>query len=315
MVIGGKELNLGYIKNLIELGRFRFLVGGFLLYIMGYLLAVISKNSFSIELFIFGYAIMFPAHLSLSYSNNYFDVNVDKYNEPISISGGSKTLIKHPELKNTCKYFAISLIFISIFLAVIFVLLYYYSIMFLFFIIFGNLLGWFYSAPPLRLAYRGFGEIANMINMGCLMPGIGYWVMNGGFDLFFLVFVFPLFVYGLFFIITVETPDKDGDFKGGKNTFVVKKGLIYSYYVALACLTVSSLYFLIISLSGFFKELIDFTLVFLFSLIPLSISIIGLIKKPFTKKIATKVAKINIYTISLYLFIFDIFLFFKIINI
>ncbi len=306
--MGERNTKKETIKNLIELGRFRFLLGGFLLYIMGCLLAVISKGTFSIELFIFGYAIMFPAHLGLSYSNNYFDIKVDRFNKPISISGGSKTLLKHPELRKTCKNIAIALMSISIALSIIFIFIYSFSFLFLGFIIFGNLLGWFYSAPPLRLAYRGLGEIANMINMAILMPGIGYWIIKGGFDLFFFVFAFALFLYGLVFIIIVETPDMEGDIKGKKITLVVKKGRKNTYFILLTCLIFSSFYFLVLSLFGLFSEYINFTIVFTISLIPIIIAFIGLFYKPFTKKIATKVATMNLYSQVCYIFIFNVYL-------
>ena len=37
--------------------------------------------------------------------------------------------------------------------------------LFLVFVIVGNIVGWFYSAPPLRLVYRGLGEMMMMMMM------------------------------------------------------------------------------------------------------------------------------------------------------
>ena len=296
------------IKKIIELGRFRFLAGGFLLYIMGTLLAVVSDVSFSIDLFIFGYAIMAPAHLALSYSNNYFDISVDKYNQPIAISGGSKTLIEHPELRMTCRNISITLMIISVILTFAFIFIYSFSFLLLIFVVFGNLLGWFYSAPPIRLAYRGLGEFANMINMGLLIPGIGYWLMKGILDQFFFVFAIALFIYGLTFIIIVETPDMEGDIKGKKQTLVVKIGRKTTYLILLISMIITSIYFFSISLLDLFNDYMNFTVVFSISLIPIIIALIGFIYKPFTKKIATKIATINMYSIITYLVIFNIYL-------
>jgi len=311
--MGEKDTDKVKIKNIIELGRFRFLAGGFLLYIMGSLLAVVSNVSFSIELFIFGYAIMFPAHLSLSYSNNFFDINVDKYNQPIGISGGSKSLIKHPELKDTCKNISITLMIISIIVTFAFMFIYSFSFLLLIFVVFGNLLGWFYSAPPIRMAYRGLGELANMINMGLLMPGIGYWVMKGVLDPFFFVFAIALFIYGLVFMVIVETPDMEGDIKGKKQTLVVKIGRKTTYIILLISMIITSIYFFFISLLELYSEYIDFTVVFAISLIPIIIALIGLIYKPFTKKIATKVATVNMYSIISYLALFNVYILYLII--
>ena len=296
------------LKLIIELGRLRFLFGGFFLYTLGVLLAIVSGTSFSVIYFVFGYAIMLPAHLSLSYSNNYFDIEVDKFNKPISISGGSKILIENPELVSLCKKIAISLIFLSVLLACIFIFLFSYPLTYLFFIIFGNLLGWFYTAPPIKLAYRGFGEIANMINMGFLMPGIGYWTMSGSLDLFFFSFAIAFLLYGLNFIIIVETPDMEGDKKANKNTLVTKIGRKNSYKIIIISLLMTSLYFLFITYMSFFNEYISYSIVYFLSLVPLIIAIYGWFKEPFSKDIAVKTAQINMYTLIFFILTINIYL-------
>jgi 1,4-dihydroxy-2-naphthoate octaprenyltransferase len=296
------------LKTIIKLGRLRFLAGGFFLYTMGVLLAITSGVEFSFLYFIFGYAIMLPAHLSLSYSNNYFDIEVDKFNKPISISGGTKILIENPELRPLCKTIALGLIVLSIFIALIFMFLFSFPITFLGFIIFGNLLGWFYTAPPIRLAYRGLGEIANMINMGFLMPGIGYWAISGNLDLFFLIFAIAFLIYGLNFMIIVETPDMEGDKKAKKITLVTKIGRKNSYKITIICLFCASLYFLMIAYLGLFNTQIDYYIIFLLSLIPLIIAIYGWLKKPFSINSASKIAQNNMYALLFLIFSINIYL-------
>ena len=295
------------IKDVIELGRFRFLGGGFLLFCLGSLLAVIAGGDFDIKLFLFGYAIMLPAHLGLSYSNNYFDVNVDKYNKPILISGGTKTLIENPELRIFCKWFSIILMVTSLVITIFFMIYFNFPITFLLFVLSGNLLGWFYTAPPLRLAYRGLGEIANMITMGILMPGIGFWVIFGGFDLLFLLFSIPLLLYGLDFIITVETPDMEGDKIAGKNTFVVKKGRKFGFNLIFIVLLLVTIYFIVLWLIGIYSEKINFLIVALMSLIPLAFAAKHLIDRSFGKIQATKAAIINMAAIIFFLAILNFY--------
>jgi len=308
--VGEDTIEKEKLMLLVELGRFRFLLAGFFLYTLGFLLAIIYNNDFSITYFLFGYAIMMPAHLSLSYSNNYFDIEVDKHNKQVSIAGGSKTLIENPELIPMCKYIAISLIILSISLAGVFVFVFSFSYYFLLFIIFGNLLGWFYTAPPLRLTYRGLGEIANMINMGFLMPGIGYWVKNGSLDVFFLVFAIPLFIYGLEFMALVETPDMEGDQIGKKLTLIAKKGRKTGYKIILVSLFSASLYFLIIALSSLFENYLNFYVVFAISLIPLLIAIYGWSKKPFSRFLSTKIAEKNMSSLILFIILINIYFLF-----
>jgi 1,4-dihydroxy-2-naphthoate octaprenyltransferase len=306
--MGEHSINLEKIKLLVEIGRLRFLAGGFFLYTLGSLLAISTGIDFSIVYFLFGYAIMLPAHLSLSYSNNYFDTDVDKLNNPTAIAGGTKILINNPDLKPICKKIAIGLIILSIVLATVFVLLFSYPIIFLVFIVFGNLLGWFYSAPPLKLAYRGLGEVANMINMGLLMPGIGYWAISGNLDSFFLIFSIPFFVYGLDFMIIVETPDFEGDKKAEKKTLVTRLGRKNSYKVIIISLLSSSFYFLFLSYFGFYNSYISYSLIYIFSLIPLFVGIYGWFKQPFTKKIASNIAEKNMYALLTFIIITNIYL-------
>jgi 1,4-dihydroxy-2-naphthoate octaprenyltransferase len=257
------------IQRLITLGRFQFLIGGFLLYTVGALLAVISTGDFPVFYYLFGYLIMLPAHLSLSYSNNYYDIEVDKYNTPTFIAGGSKILINYPELKKITIILSILLIALSLTLAVIFIILAQASWLFFIFILSGNLLGLFYTAPPLKLSYRGLGEVVNVVSIGLLMPGMGYWTMKGSLDLFFLVFALPMFLYGLEFILLLEIPDMMGDKIGGKNTFIVKKGRSFGFSVVIVCLIFATLYYGVISFVGLYQGLLDYRVVFFISFIPL----------------------------------------------
>ena len=79
----------------------------------------------------------------------------------------------------------------------------------------GNLLGWFYAAPPFRLAYRGLGELSTAISAGILIPGMGYLAQRGALDSLGLLFAIPLMLYGLGFILAVEIPDESPDRIGG----------------------------------------------------------------------------------------------------
>jgi len=306
--VGEYIINSRKIKLLIKIGRLRFLAGGFFLYTLGVFLAVSSGVDFSFTYFFIGYVIMFPAHLSLSYSNNYFDISVDKFNKPSVFSGGTKILIDNPELITLCKKIAIGLIILSIMFATLFVIFFSYPLSYLAFIVFGALLGWFYSAPPLKLAYRGFGEIANMINMGLLMPGIGYWTMSGKMDIFFFVFAVPFFLYGLNFMIIVETPDLEGDIKGDKNTLVTRIGRKKSYKLILLSLLSASLYYLIIGYIGLFKSYFNYSVIYALSLIPLIIAIYGWFKQPFTEKRALKISENNMYALLIFIIITNIYL-------
>jgi 1,4-dihydroxy-2-naphthoate octaprenyltransferase len=163
-------------------------------------------------------------------------------------------------------------------------------------VLFGNFLVWFYSAPPIKLSYRGLGEISNTIN-GFMMPATGYFVVAGTIDLSFVIFSIPFLFLQFLFTIGVEIPDLEGDKLGGKITWIVSKGREFGFSligIAGILVTVS---FLIILLGNLFPQNIDFRIIVLISLISLTLGMIGLIKKPVDKVPATKLATLNVASV------------------
>jgi len=295
------------IKKIIKLGRPQFLLGGLYLYSIGILLSILSGSNFILDRFFIGYLIFFPAHLGLSYSNNFFDYELDQYNNQSFISGGSKILLDNLDLRRFSKWFAIVLMIISISLSIIFTLLYKLSPIFIIFVIFSNLIAWFYSAPPLRLAYRGLGEIATMVSMGILMPGIGYWILKGGLDNFFFLFSITLMLYGIDFIITVEIPDMEGDTIGNKRTIVVKNGRKIAFRCIFLSLIGATLYLSLMYFLGLFSPFINIFPLVIFSFIPLLFSLFTLYKSPIEKTIATKYAFSNMAMLIVFMILANVY--------
>jgi len=154
------------VKNIFRLARLHFLAPGFLLYLMGYLLAILGGVKYDLAKFVFGYLIFGSAHLSVSFSNDYFDRHSDRMSIKTVFSGGSKVLVNHPELESLALKLAILLLFFSIIANMFFTIIYTYSFWFFIFGLLGAFLGWFYTAPPLKLAYRGLGELSTMLAVG-----------------------------------------------------------------------------------------------------------------------------------------------------
>ncbi len=217
------------VVQFIRLGRFPFLLSGFVPFLGGALFALLRGADFSLAQFLFGYTAMAAAHLSVHYSNDYFDADADLFGEPTGISGGSGILAENPALRPYAKWTAVALMTLSILLGYVFLVVYNFPSYFLIFAVGGNLLGWFYTAPPLRLAYNGLGEVTNMITFGILMPGAGYFVAMGTLDPAFFAYSVPFFLYGLIFITSVEIPDMEGDIAGGKPTLIVRRGRAYGF--------------------------------------------------------------------------------------
>lgn len=133
-----------------------------MLYLLGYLLALLGGVEYSFTKFVFGYLIFGTAHLSVSFSNDYFDRCSDRNSDKTAFSGGSKVLVEHPELESLALKLAILLLCSSVIANAFFTVIYAYPFWFFVFGLLGAFVGWFYTAPPLKLAYRGLGELSTI---------------------------------------------------------------------------------------------------------------------------------------------------------
>ena len=256
--------NTETIREIIRLGRLHFLGAGFILYATGAVLAAIQMGRFSPEHFIAGYLIVMPAHLSVSYSNDYYDFDLDRPDSSTRYSGGSGVLQRHPELRSFAWRFAVFLIATSITLSIIYAITLRNPSVFLL-TVSGSLLGWFYSAPPLRLSYRGLGELATAIT-GFIFPAMGYSVMAGRPDIRILLFSIPIMLLQLVFIINVEIPDIREDLNGGKMTLPVRLGVRDSLRIMVLASATATVMLALLSLSESFSPGINFLVIAVLSL-------------------------------------------------
>jgi 1,4-dihydroxy-2-naphthoate octaprenyltransferase len=302
----GIELN--NLKVILRLARLHFLIPGFMLYVMGYLLALLSGVDFDLTKFVFGYLIFGAAHLSVSFSNDYFDRKADRNSIKTAFSGGSKVLVTNPEMEDLALKIGFGLLLVSIVANVFFTVIYGYSFWFFIFGLVGGLLGWFYTAPPLKLAYRGLGELATIMAVGLLMPGMGYFVASGTIGPLFQALILPLGCYGLFFIITVELPDVESDTESHKTNFLVKWGLNAGRNICVAATIMGTIFMITLLFSGT-TEILDIGSLALFSLIPLISSFTGLLINIHDRKVLVRQVMINMASMILFLVLIDVNLF------
>lgn len=264
------NLDWDRLRKIIKLGRLPFLLGGFLTFSAGALLAFILNGNLSWDRFFLGYVVLLFAHLSASYSNDYFDWEADHYNQPTTFAGGSGVLVEDPDLRDFSKRFSLLLIALSLLCAFIFNFL-FSSILFLILAVFSNLLSWYYSAPPIKLAYHGGSEIATMLT-GFIFPVLGYVALTGQMDLQIILFTIPFMIYQLLFIISVEIPDKEGDQKAGKITFIVRNGRKQGFVIILGLTIIGTAIFLLLNQIRLFGP-VNFNIIAILSLIPLIVSV------------------------------------------
>ena len=264
------------IPKILRIIRVHIVAGGVLAFSLGALLAVAGGGSFDLTRVALGYAVVLLGDLSTHYSNDYFDVEVDKHIEQKKFFSGSTLLVSNPNLRSLSRYISISLMASSNLLAVALVLFLGVPIEFFVVILAASLVGWFYSAPPLRLTSRGFGEVAVACVTGFAIPGLGYLAVRGQFDPLFVYLAVPFVMYGLILSLSLEAPDVDVDRKGGKRNLAVRKGepSVFSLILALAVSTTLTFY-----VYNWFitSAVVDLGIVFLFSIMPLIAGLAGVV--------------------------------------
>ena len=88
----------------------------------------------------------------------------------------------------------------------------------------GVLLAWFYHAGPVKLAYRGLGELAVALAYGPLIAAGTYLVQRGEVTALPVLLSIPLGVLIAAFLWINEFPDARADRDAGKRTLVVRLG-------------------------------------------------------------------------------------------
>jgi 1,4-dihydroxy-2-naphthoate octaprenyltransferase len=257
------------IRKILGIIRVHIVIGGALAFSIGTLLGVLTGGVFSLLRVILGYLVVFFGDLSTHYSNDYFDVDVDQYVQKQKVFAGKGILVENPWLRPISRRIAIALLMLSITFAGITVLWYDVPFVFILIMICVNLLGWFYSAPPLRLTARGLGEITIAFVTGMIIPGAGYLVVRGRFDPIFISFAIPFILYGLILSLSLEAPDVRIDRSVERRNLAVRGGLRVLFSSIMALAIAATLIFLIYARS-MVPLFIDLRILVLFSLIPLA---------------------------------------------
>ena len=306
------DSNIDTIIKIIKLGRPQYLAGDFLLFLMGALLAVLLNAEFVLSKFILGYSILLIAHLAVHYSNDYFDFEVDSYTGYSLITGGSGILVENHGLRDFSKKFSLFLMGLSILLAAAFTVLFHYPVTFFLFLLFGNLLAWYYTAPPIKLVYRRLGEVANIIAV-IIFLGTGYFALMGTLNLPFLIFSIPIIFFQIIFINSFELPTLEGDKLGNKITWIVSKGREFGFKLNVVCGVLATLSFIIIPFTKLFPSDIDFRVLVVISLISLILGFYPLFKRRFDREFTTKFVKINVAALFIMSLLIDLYFIYLII--
>lgn len=294
---------IGDLIDILKLGRLHFSGAGLLLFFLGSLLAL--KESAVLEpLRLITVLLSFSTgHLSVSYSNEYFDRKTDKKGKNTLFTGGSGVLLQKPYLSGITRKIASGLILLSVASALVAVVGFGVPWFFLIVVLLGNAVGWFYSAPPLEFSYNGIGEVATAFGAGILMPLVGYMGVSDVPSVPFLLMMIPLISSGFGFILSVQIPDIEGDRNSRKNTLASRVGWKKSLFLVLLFFAASSA-----SLFGsvWLSLLSGFSSIALASLLPVTVALLSYALA--NKKSSSMFAIMNLGALFTSFLIFDLLL-------
>ncbi len=192
-------------------------------------------------------------HIATNMLNDYFDYKsgndlMVKHQNPFA--GGGRILTAG--LISPSKHLAVSLSSLVIGCLIGFYLIFAQGLPILFWLgLVGVISSYFYVGPPLKLAYRGVGEIIVGLNFGPIMTLGSYYVQTGSWSIAALTEPFlaslPIGLLIAAVLWINEFPDVDADRAVGKKTLVLRLGHLRSVSVFITMLAAS--YLLVISYS------------------------------------------------------------------
>jgi 1,4-dihydroxy-2-naphthoate octaprenyltransferase len=205
-----------------RLARPAFLAGGFTGFALG--AAVARFDGFAIDwrAYALGQVLVTSFHLMVHFANDYFDQETDAITVRTAWSGGSGVLpngelppwialaaslvCAASGLAATAVEFAAG----NVTLAVVGLVI--------------GVLGWGYSAPPLRFLARGLGELDTIAVVAILVPLAGYAAFAQRIAPHALLATVPGACAMFAMMLTVEIPDRAADAATGKRNLVVRWG-------------------------------------------------------------------------------------------
>ncbi|MHC4665085.1 MAG: 1,4-dihydroxy-2-naphthoate octaprenyltransferase [Planctomycetota bacterium] len=213
--------------------RPKFLVASAAPVLVGSSLGYAMTGSFSVLLFILALLAIMALHSGANMANDYFDHasgNDWANRNPTPFSGGSRH-IQQGVLSPKAVLLAALLALLCGSMIGLAIVLLTQSLFILVVGLIGLLGGFFYTAPPIRLGYRGVGEFVIAILFGLLPVYASYYLQTQAID---NLPILPACVVGIliFLVILVnEFPDVAADAAVNKKTLVVLLGVPASIWI------------------------------------------------------------------------------------
>lgn len=215
---------MSYLQTLtfyLRMARPTQLVAVILVYSWGILLAL-PPDASQLLTYLIGLLALLLASASIHYANEYADFGTDALTVRTPFSGGSGALKEFGAPRETALKAAKITLAPGLLLALGATVLGLLPRVALLILALGALGDWMYSLPPLKLAWRGWGELVNAFLGGMLLPTFGFSVVATRLDwrIFLLTLPFMLFVFAN--LLATTWADRYADREVGKLTLATR---------------------------------------------------------------------------------------------
>ena len=162
--------------------------------------------------------------LYIVYANDYADHAIDQLNTTYTMfSGGSRVLVDGKLSRLEIGVAAATMAACSLLAGGLLHIVFHRAFALLF-VLLALFVLYAYSFPPIRLSYRGGGEILQMLGVAVLLPVFGYYAQTGHLDRFPLMIFWVLAPTNLACAIATSLADEPSDRQGDKRTTSVLLG-------------------------------------------------------------------------------------------
>jgi 1,4-dihydroxy-2-naphthoate octaprenyltransferase len=195
-------------------------------FLLGNFVAYLVTGRLNFPVLAIGSAVVFLVMGAVNAANTYFDFEADSGNQDFSVySGGIRVLVERKiTQRKRALWFAVGVMVLALPLGLSLPLYFHTGPWTIPLGLFGALCGWSYTGWPLKLVYRGLGELVVAICGGLLTVVTGYYLQAGSFSPVLIPLAGALGFSILNVILINEFADAASDAKAGKRTFVVRYG-------------------------------------------------------------------------------------------
>jgi 1,4-dihydroxy-2-naphthoate polyprenyltransferase len=216
------------MKEFLKDSRAPFLTASLIPVILGAALACKQKDLFPIINFVLTMLGMIFAHLGINLANDYFDFKQgadqeNKFRNPFS--GGSTHLVEGEKSPKQIFLMSAVCLFAALLCGIALIMLVDGGTGPVLWIMIGGFLGgYFYTAPPFKFAYRGWGEFFILVCFG-ILPTVGtFYVMTKEISMAAVLAGLPIGLLITNVLWINQFPDYKSDKEAGKKTLVVRMG-------------------------------------------------------------------------------------------